>query len=286
MRILYFGVFDGRRWRAEYPMLAALQALGHQITTVNFRSLFKWQIGAALQKQDRVDLVFLQNGIPFKEAYLQQIQKPFVFLASEFAVDSARHILESRRPPDLVLAHSQQTYDYCLKRGIRAKRIHLAYNDQIYTPLPDLPWRYDFCFIGGLNARREEWLKPLQKQAYKSFVGTVHQPEKINRIYNQSRLILHVHAANQHYLPVRLFEVLPTRGCLLIESLGDNADPSLGQDFYASFATPTELQQKLDHLLSHEAERAQRVQVANQLAPQHSWSARMEEFAADFATLL
>ncbi|PKL75541.1 MAG: hypothetical protein CVV27_14830 [Candidatus Melainabacteria bacterium HGW-Melainabacteria-1] len=287
MKILYFGVFDGRGWRSEYPMAAALTQQGHQIYRSNFRSPLPWRIAWDWRRYgSRCDLVFVQNGIPFSDRNLVLLQaKPLVFLASEFALTSARHILDGPRRPDLVLAHSEQTFRYCQAQGILARRVHLAYNPSQYRHL-ELPFLYDVCFIGGMTPRRREFVEHLRAQGYQVYFEKTGNATKINRVYNQSRIVLHIHAGEESYVPTRLFEVMSTQGCLLIEDMGHNFDAALGQDFFESFSTKSELVDQVARLLADSDLRIQRVQRANALAPVHSWPARMREYAESFALVL
>lgn len=287
MKILYLGVFDGKQWRSEYPMAEGLKKQGHTLLTCNFRSKWPGTVLRAWRKhQHEIDLVFVQNGIPFKEHWLSQMHsKPLVFLASEYALSSAVHILNASRKPDLTLAHSEQTFQYCQSHGLKARRIHHAYNHAQYRTL-ELPFKYDVCFVGGMSPRRQHFLKQLENQGLKTCIAKTGDAHQINTIYNQSKVVLHIHAKDEPYLPTRLFEVLPTQGCLLIEDLKDNADPELGDDFYESFTSPEEMLHKINHLLEHESERQARVDNAQRLAPEHTWEARMKTYSVYFQELL
>lgn len=287
MRILYFGVFDGKTWRSEYPMLHGLQKQGHLIYPVNFRQFLPGHIRRAFRRYHRrSDLVFIQNGNPFPSHWLARFECPVVYMASEFALSSAQHILDAPRPPDAVLAHSQQVVDYCLDKGIPVQRVHHAFHSQHYH-VQHVPYTYDICFIGSLNARRERWLKSLQARfKERLFVGEVWQPEAINRYYNASKIVLHLHAAEENYVPTRFFEVLPTQGCLLTESLGNNLTPDLQFSGYRQFDTPESLLEHINDLLTHENLRQALVQQAQQQAPQHSWEGRMRTYSDYFKEVL
>ncbi len=287
MRILYFGVFDGKTWRAEYPMLQGLQKQGHVIYPVNFRQWVPGAVRRAFRRYHRrSDLVFIQNGNPFPVQWLSRFECPVVYMASEFSLSSAQHFLDAPCPPDLVLAHSQQVVEYCVQKGILVERVHHAFHPQHYH-VQKVPYTYDICFIGSLNARRERWIKPLKEHfGERLFVGEVWQPEAINRYYNQSKLVLHLHAAEENYVPTRFFEVLPTQGCLLTETLGTNLTADLDFAGYAQFDTPETLLEQAEYLLSHESERQKRVQRAQQEAPHHSWYGRMQAYSDCFNRVL
>ena len=283
MRILYFGVFDGKKWRAEYPMLKGLQAQGHEIFPINFRQRWPGAIRRAYQRYGkRSDLIFIQNGNPFPPRELARFKQPLVYMASEYALHSAQHILDAPHPPQGVLAHSQQVVDYCLKKKIYVQRVHHAFHDQYYH-LEAVDYRYDLCFIGSLNARRQAWLQPL-KQALgeRMFIGEVWKPEAINTLYNQSKLVIHIHAAEESYIPTRFFEVLPTQSCLVTESLGSNLTPDLCFKGYAQFNTPAEALAVVQDLLANPPLRHEMSLTAQAHAPQHSWQGRMKTYSQFF----
>lgn len=283
MRILYFGVFDGKTWRSEYPMLKGLQAQGHEIFPVNFRQRWPGAIRRAYQRYGhRSDLVFIQNGNPFPQQWLQRFKQPVVYMASEYSLLSAQHILDASRPPQGVLAHSQQVVDYCLQKGIPVQRVHHAFHDQYYH-LKNIDYSYDLCFVGSLNARRQAWLKPLKEAlGARMFIGEIWKPEAINTLYNQSKLVIHIHAAEESYIPTRFFEVLPTQGCFITESMGKNLTPDLCFKGYDQFSTPDEALAMVQNLLTDAPLRYQMNQIAQDQAPKHSWQGRMKTYSHFF----
>jgi hypothetical protein len=281
MRILYFGVFDGKTWRSEYPMLKGLQAQGHEVFPINFRQRWPGTIRRAYQRYGHLsDLIFIQNGNPFPQQWLKRFEQPVVYMASEYALSSAQHILEAS--PEGVLAHSQQVVDYCIQKNIPVQRVHHAFHEQYYH-LETTDYLYDLCFIGSLNPRRQAWLAPL-KQALgeRMFIGEVWQPERINTLYNQSKLVIHIHAAEESYIPTRFFEVLPTQACFITESLGTNLTPDLCFEGYAQFNTPEEAWTQIQKLLADAELRNKMNTEAQAQAPKHSWQGRMKTYSEYF----
>lgn len=264
-------------------MLKGLQAQGHEIFPVNFRQRWPGTIRRAYQRYgNRSDLVFIQNGNPFPQQWLNRFEQPVVYMASEYALSSAQHILDAPHPPQGVLAHSQQVVDYCLKKEIPVQRVHHAFHAHYYH-LEKRDYLYDLCFVGSLNARRQAWLKPL-KQALgeRMFIGEVWKPETINTLYNQSKLVIHIHAAEENYIPTRFFEILPTQACFLTESLGQNLTPDLCFDGYVQFSSHEEALSKVQQLLADDALRTKLNKVAQEQAPHHSWQGRMKTYSDYF----
>lgn len=264
-------------------MLKGLQQQGHEVFAVNFRQRWPGAIRRAYQRYGhRSDLIFIQNGNPFAQKWLKRFEPPVVYMASEYALHSAQHLLDAPHPPQGVLAHSQQVVDYCLNKNIPVQRVHHAFHEQYYQ-LETTDYLYDLCFIGSLNARRQAWLKPLkQLLGDRMFIGEVWKPESINTLYNQSKLVIHIHAAAESYIPTRFFEVLPTQACFITESLGKNLTPDLCFDGYVQFSSPEEALARVKQLLNDDALRTKMSQVAQAQAPHHSWQGRMKTYSDYF----
>lgn len=284
MHILYYGVFDGRDWRSEYPMLAGLKALGNQIDTVNFRSRIPGTIARGIKRYGpQADLILVQNGIPLKpEKSRHFTSKPYVLFASEFALESHLPLLQAPRRPDFVIAHAESVDAWCKQEGIPVEHLPHAYNPNFYFPIEG-DFRYDVTFIGGMTPRRTQILNRLKtRYGERMHVSTNWNPREINALYNQSRIVFHVHAKEERYLPTRLFEVMPTRACFVSESYG-NRLPALYPDkasiTYESFDEAVEL---IDKLLEDEASRRRIVSQAHSDAPRHTWAARMQDFMVCF----
>ncbi|MBW4493282.1 MAG: glycosyltransferase [Oscillatoria princeps RMCB-10] len=287
MNILYCGIFDGAAWRAEYAMLEGFQRIGHSVSCCNYmdsRALFE-ALHACQTSSKKPDIVFIQYGPGFPAEALSSIAIPVAFMASEFSIDSARHLLDAPRKPDLVLAHSQQVCEYALSKGINAVRVHHAYNPRFYNKL-DVPYKYEISFVGNFSERRMLVLLETMLKGYDIHVVTSTNAEEVNRIYNESKITLHIHASEETYIPTRFFEVMPTKACLLCEQLGNNNDPSLGSDYFEMFSDLSELCEKIDFLLANEDKRTGMVTKSMALASRHTWAARMEEYTQHFQALL
>ena len=206
-------------------------------------------------------------------------------MASEFGIDSSAHLLQCARKPDLVLAHSQQVCKYAITQGIRAERIHHAYNYHFYHRR-EISYEHEISFVGNLSERREAVLFDLALCGYEVYVATIFDAERVNQVYNASKITLHIHAAEETYIPTRFFEVLPTKACLLTEDFGANTDVSLGSNYFATFDNLENLCEQLDFLLANENLRLEKVKQANMIAPRNTWAERMKEYSNYFEMLL
>lgn len=284
MHILHYGVFDGKEWRSEYPIAAALRALGDRCDTVNFRSKVPGAIRRGWKRYGaRADLVFVQNGIPMAPRWTSLwVDTPYVLFASEAALEGHLPLLEAPRRPDFVIAHAARTADYCRASGLPVERLPNAYDPAHYQALP-LPYRYDVLFIGGVTPRRRHALGRLKaRYGERCYLGTIWDPREVNRLYNQARIVLHVHAAEERYLPTRLFEVLPTQAVFVSESFGANVHPLVNPRAYVTYETLDEAVETVERLLADESARARVLADAHAEAPNHTWAARVRDFRACF----
>lgn len=284
MHILYYGVFDGKDWRSEYPMLEALKALGDTVSSVNFRSRLPGAVRRGWHRfHAQADLVFVQNGIPMTPSLTTLWQdKPYLLFASEFGLEEHLPLLQAQRKPDFVIAHAERTVEYCLSKGIQVERLPNAFNPIFYHQVTT-PYRYDVMFIGGMTPRREKILKQLQlRYGERFYLGKNWDPHEVNRLYNQSKIVFHVHAKEEKYLPTRLFEVMPTQACFVSESFGANTHPLVAQKGYITYESLEEALNCIDALLEDEKARMQVLSDAHAEASRHTWKARMLNFQACF----
>ncbi len=277
MNILYLGFFDSQIWRAEYPMAQGLKEAGNNLYFINYSEkreiLTDW-----LLLRDEIDLVFLQYGVGFHPKFLDLfVDIPLIFFASEAALEDSIHILTTARKPDLVLAHSMETYNFCIANNLDVIRVNNGFNEQFYYKI-ESDYLYDISFIGTISPRRTNFFEFLEKNGIKVFFSTNNNPKEINTIYNQSKIVIHCHSINKTYLPTRFFEVLPTQACLLIEEMGQDFDPKLGNNFFETFSGIEDVIGKINFLLNNEEYRKALSEKANQLAPLNTWKQRMREF--------
>lgn len=284
MRIVWFGVWDGKEWRAEYQLLRYLQAKGVMVVCVNNRApTFDVEIAMLTHHAD-TDLYFLQNGKTFRPEWLSLFNKPVVYWASEASLSRSRHLLHAQRKPDYVIAHSMQTMNEARRLGIPCSRMHNAFDSKLYFRKP-MPKRYDVCMIGCMTGRRKRWYFEMMKQLGRDtivYVRNRYTAQQANEIYNQSKIILHVHAINETYLPSRLFEAIPTSGCLLIEDMKQNWDPALGEGFFVKFSDRADMIKKIRELKTNAALCDKIVNKANAIAVNHTWAQRADQLIKIF----
>jgi len=279
MTLYWLGVFDGVSWRAEYQVVRELQRLGVEVRKANYRSPTFIPEDNWLSRMDGVSAVLLQNGKGFRADWVNAYcEVPLVYWATEASAIRSRPILNAERKPDLVIANSIQSLRAAQQRNIPVVRMHNGYDPALYNRT-NIHEQFDIALLGTRTKRRRWYYDRLAAMLPKArlCIRKRYTAEQANNIYNASKVVVHVHAIEETYIPSRLFETLPTRGCLLCEQMGDNWDGRIATDGFLQFNGPNDMCLKALRLLKHEAERRQLVKNANREAQKHTWAARAKE---------
>jgi hypothetical protein len=278
MRLLWLGVFDGKHWRAEYQLLTVLQSMGVNVFPINYRTAGFHMEGVWRQYSNRIDAVLLQNGKGLSPGCLDIVTKPYVYWATEASMEHSKWFFAAKRRPDHIIANSVQSLRRARSLGLRAIRMHNGYDPTLYYRKPNRKL-YDVAMLGSMTARRRSWYRRmLELMDYHINVVVLkrYTAREANDFYNSSRIVLHVHAIDETYLPSRFFEVLPTSACLLIEDMGENWDPNLGSGFFETFRTKSEMAQRILSMKRHPEQCELMSKRANLEAGKHTWMKRAE----------
>lgn len=278
MKILWLAKFDGQPWRAEYPLTAGVESLGYTINRCNYLNPERVK---RVFLEDDYDCVLLQNGRSFDPKLLRLVHKPIIYFASEADVAVAIPHIEKGGNVTAVLAHSRETFFYCQKRNIPCVRIMNGYDPSIYK-FEKLPFRYDVIFTGTMTERRVRLLNVLRgKLPGINFVSLQNlYNEDACRMYNHSRIALHIHAIEQDYLPSRFFETLPTQALFLSSEIKNNWNDKLSSRLCVMYrrGDMTDCADRIYQLLSNEKLRSSLKESALAEAPRHTWQERAKEF--------
>jgi hypothetical protein len=282
MKVYWVGVFDGVSWRAEYRIARALRRRGVQIVPVNFRSPTYVPAEHWTAHGDGCNVVLLQNARGFRADWLHIFDSaPVVYWATEASASKARHILDAEHRPNLIIANSAQTFAVAKKKGYQVVRMHNGYATDQYNAKP-IHEQFDVAILGTMTKRRKQFVRRLKEliPGLRLCIRKRYTAEQANNIYNASKVVLHIHAIEETYLPSRLFEVMPTRGCLLVEDMGENWDKRIGSGGFRTFKGPQDMCNQIRYLLASDEQRIRMVQIANQEAKKHTWKARSAELLA------
>jgi len=284
MKILWFGVFDGRQWRAEYQLAKQFKAMKVGFEQVNMRSATFNNITDWCHKQNEFDLIFVQNGKGFSPELVDYFTRPYVYWATEASVSVSAPFFAHDKKPDFVFANSIQSFKRSISFGIPTIRLHNAYDPELYHYIKR-PTLFDVCALGSMTPRRKNWYKRMVGEFGGKLIFYIlkrYTAEQACRIYNESRIILHVHAINQNYIPSRLFEGMPTAGCVLVESMGNNYDEVLGRGHFVEFSGFEDMCSKIRKILKDGKLRNDIVNKANSISTKHTWKARSSQMVDVF----
>lgn len=287
MKILWLGVFDGKQWRAEYQVLQAFKRARVNIEPINMRShaLVEKLQHILIDGQESYDLILIQNGKHFNPQWLQAFSRPTVYWATEASARHARPFLMHEKPPAFVIANSVQTLQLARKMELPCERMHNGFDPTLYYYKRPTEKRYDVCMLGTMTGRRKHWyLETIKALGGRTIFCVMkhYSAATANNIYNASKIVLHIHAIGETYLPSRYFETLPTDGCLLVEKMGGNYDESLGRGHFVQFENRAEMIRLIRDLQQNERKRRGIVRKAHAEAPKHTWDERVKQMMKIF----
>ncbi|WP_324759598.1 CgeB family protein [Haloarcula sp. GH36] len=203
------------------------------------------------------------------------------------------------------------------ERGIDAKFLPDAYDEQTYQPLDESETKRDMCFVGRLWPKRKRVFNDvLERHPEKSFTIWGRQwnsynpfllyeykiqnrtlqstvvnrdipPQRVNEIYNESRICLNVHQQQSRKgFNNRTLEILGASGFQLVER-----KPAIEREFevgeeIACYTDTDDLAEKIDYYLEHDEERrrfAERGRAA--VLERHTFEDRMQTILDDLGNI-
>lgn len=280
--VLYLGVHQRNApWGSEGAIARGLACHAH-LHLVDFRAeadRLRRDVRALVAD---ADLCLLQSGIGLDRDVLDQLDLPLCFFATEAPRASVADHLEliTRRRPELVIAHDRTVHRRCDQLDVPVRRVMHGFDDRYYRPV-ELPRAFDVAFVGRLTPRREQAVETLRRRAPELRVTALEctDPRLVARVYNASRLVLHVMAEDGvAYLPTRLFEVLPTRAGLLCEAVGERLPSDLDAAAAMFPAGDWDAMANLARELIADERWRGLAAAGNATADRHSWQARAALF--------
>jgi hypothetical protein len=226
------------------------------------------------------DLLLLIRGINFRPDVLAQIHPKFGWwVEHEGRVAEALSEVGSF---DGYFFMNESCVHAALDHGFeRAAFLAHAVDPGVFHPLEGLPKRYDACFVGNWSKKRQQyieaalevtpdiaiyggrWLRKCWNRPaiLKCWRGTYIEGERLNRLYNESRVVLNVtnwgkgEGRGRSGMNMRVLEVPATGSFLLTDEsleMNDFLTPGLHIGTYGDFY---DFSARLRHFLSHPQER-------------------------------
>lgn len=274
INILWLGKFDGQRYRAEYSMSSVLPE-NYMFIPVDYQSDRRTLTELIRTAHCSIDVVFIQGGRGFDPSRID-CREPVVYFASEAGFDIAYPLIHTGRLSG-VIAHTTNIRHHCIDQGVPCVRILNGYDPQLYYPI-DCDKQYDIGFVGTMTTRRERLLIALKRYLSRSSIHstTSYDPVETNRIYNESKIVVHFHAIDESYVPSRLFEVRATNALLVCEYIVDWHDDLIYGGF-EMFHSAKFIFSLITRYLSDEPRRLQQVKRAQKINTLYTWENQMRK---------
>jgi GT2 family glycosyltransferase len=277
--VLYLGAHEQNAgWGSEGAIGRALEQHA-TVLRVDYRATPAPDLLVLLRQPPGTwDAVFVQHGGGLSGPCMDALAAhPVAFFASEAAVTSLRHhreILERCRPA-MTIAHDPAIVEACEHLGLSCELMINGYDDGAYT-WEDCKKVCDVAFVGKMTERRELFFSALRFTLGDRpvFAGEELDPAAAARIYNSARVVVHVHAGGESYVPTRLLEALPTSAAFVSEDFGREVNGIEVPTFPRSDVG--EAARIVLALLDGDRWQGEARRQAD-LAPAHTWARRVED---------
>ncbi len=283
MQFFYVNVIERNApWGAECSINAALQELGHETTTLDFRQ-HRGRLAKQFLSVPDFDVFLLQRGDHFPLSLVQACNRPRLFWASELVARRPdQEPLLSSRLFDHVFLRTPRCVETVVRNGwLEADRVSLllsAFDEHLHRRLPGTERDIDVLFVGSITERRRRVLDGLKNH----FTVQVRRAfgEEMVRLFNRARVVLNIHAASELDTETRVYEALGCGALVVTERLSPES-PFTSGEHLIEVASEGQLAGAVQHVLAHEDERERIAARGNEFVrSKHTYTARATEIAA------
>ncbi|NOZ06604.1 MAG: glycosyltransferase [Chloroflexi bacterium] len=251
-------------WGFENRIIPALEAMGCTVISTDFRKRrndLPWLL------QQTADLLLVCKGESISPEMIQAAPCTTVLWYAEqvgtldrvdpTAAQRRRELAYNAPAFDYVFSHDQANLEVFRQLGCRwvGWLPTAAVDPSIHHKL-DLPKERDVLFVGSRTPRRAQILAELARRGIEVYAPEIWDAEKLNRLFNQARIVLNIHLSDLLNTETRLAEVLGSGSFLLSEEL---SSPELFRDGEHFVSWPAgdvdDLAAKIGYYLDHEEER-------------------------------
>jgi len=276
-------------WGFENHLILTLEEMNCKVISTDFR---QERQNLHTRLQQKTDLVLVCKGEFISPELIKSLPYPTALwyceqIGSENAVDYAallrRKELEYNATAfDYVFSHDKTNLQ--VYKNIGCKNVHwlpcVAVNTKIHKKL-DMPKKYDVTFIGNQTPRRKNICVALEKY-FKIFIPNIWDSNKLNEIFNESRIVLNIHLSDLLNIETRIGEVLGSGSFLLTEELPCQ-DLFIDRKHLVQWrhGDVEDLTNKLQYYLIHEDERERIAEKGHRFAVEHhSFEKRIRQLLA------
>ncbi|MBD3169712.1 MAG: glycosyltransferase [candidate division Zixibacteria bacterium] len=267
-KIAWVGPFEGEHQYA-HMIQKTLESLGVEVIPVDYR-IQRSNLTNILLGLD-VDALIVNRGEGIDPQIIRSMNCPTLLWYGEYIHGNDQAAILHRQE----LLYNGSAFDYVIWEGFREElsmsvmrnlgcsNVSYVYPNRIdkdvYRKMK-VKKEYDVNFIGSLTPRREEFLNYImEKTNYEVNFTTTYDIEEQVRIFNESRINLHINFAPYHLettVNLRVFDVLSC-GCFML-SEGVEHDEMFKDGEHLAFFKPgdkDDMVQKIDYYIKNSRER-------------------------------
>jgi spore maturation protein CgeB len=251
-------------WGFENRLISAIQTLGHTLISTDFR-----QEGANLPKllQQKADLILVCKGENIDPHLIESCPCVTALWYAE-QLGTAKQCDKTALGRRIELAFNIHSFDYVFSHDPANLLVYKRLGAEKVFALPcaavdpeinrkiDVPKKYDVVFVGSKTPRRQALLEELSRKGIKIHSPNIWDAHELNRLFNESRIVLNFHLSDLLNTETRVAEVLGSGSFLLSENLSDTELVEDGKHFCSVVTgNVSETTEKIRYYLTHENER-------------------------------
>jgi len=274
-------------WGFENRLISAIEELGHTLISTDFRQE-RARLPELLQQKADLILVCKGEGI---EPHLIESCPCITALWYAEQIGTADRWDETALSRRKELAFNVHAFDYVFSHDPANLFVYKRLETERVSALPcaavdstlnrklNLPKKYDIIFVGSKTERRYNLLASLEKKGVKIHSAEIWDSEEMNKIFNESRIILNLHLSDLLNTETRVAEVLGAGTFLLTETL---SDPTLVENgthcISFSSGNTEEAVGKVNYYLNHPNERERIAQCGyHHIHMNHTYEIRIKQ---------
>jgi hypothetical protein len=251
-------------WGFENRLISAIKSLGHTLISTDFRQQ-RDQLPKLLQQ--KADLVLVCKGENIDPHLIESCKCVTALWYAEQlgTIDQFDETALGRRKE---LEYNIHSFDYVYSHDPSNISIYKSLGAEKVFPLPcaavdpdinqklNIPKKYDVVFVGSKTSRRQNILNALEKRGIKVFNPNIWDAKELNKLFNESRIVLNLHLSDLPNTETRVAEVLGSGSFLLSENLSDHDLIQNGKHFSSvEISNISQLADKIIYYLANDNER-------------------------------
>ncbi|MBP9020240.1 MAG: hypothetical protein KBG01_01785, partial [Syntrophobacterales bacterium] len=216
-------------WGFENRLIPAINGLGHTLISTDYRKQRPRLPDLLAQK---ADLTLVCKGEGIDPHLVESVPcVTAIWYAEQIGTPESHDETSIARRKEL--AFNLHAFDYAFSHDPANLLVYKRLGAQRVFPLPcaavdpvlnhklDTPKKHDVVFVGSKTPRRKKILEALTRKGIEVYSPDIWDPEKLNILFNESRIVLNLHLSDLLNTETRVAEVLGAGSFLLSETLSD-----------------------------------------------------------------